>query len=88
MGWDCWKLTSPNRRGVPDRLILLPYGVAAFVEVKSPKGRLTLLQERTLKRLKDRGHITAVVYDKEQVDDIIHTLERSLSRARTHNRKA
>ena len=28
------KFTSPNKRAVPDRLVLLPSGVALFVELK------------------------------------------------------
>ena len=30
------KFVSPGKRGVPDRLLLLPGGVIAFVEVKAP----------------------------------------------------
>jgi hypothetical protein len=84
--WECWKLTSPARRGVPDRLIILP-GMVAFVEVKSPKGRLTLLQEKVLRRLKDKGQTTAVVYSKEQVDELVKTLKDALSGGCAHNGK-
>ena len=84
--WECWKLTSPARRGVPDRLIILP-GMVAFVEVKSPKGRLTLLQEKVLRRLKDKGQTTAVVYNKDQVDELIETLKAALPGGRAHNGK-
>lgn len=35
-GGKCWKWVSPGRRGVPDRIVLLPGGVVAFVETKAP----------------------------------------------------
>ena len=35
MGGVCWKFTSPGNAGVPDRIILMPQGHMAFVEVKT-----------------------------------------------------
>jgi len=35
-GGVCWKFTSPGTAGVPDRIILIPEGRLAFVEVKAP----------------------------------------------------
>ena len=35
-GGLCWKFTSPGTAGVPDRLVLLPYGKTGFIEVKAP----------------------------------------------------
>lgn len=35
-GGKCWKWVSPGRRGVPDRIVLMPNGLVAFVETKSP----------------------------------------------------
>ena len=66
-----YKLTSPNRRFVPDRLCILDGGVTWFVEVKSPTGKLTSGQERELRRLRDLGQNVAVVYSKEEVDELI-----------------
>lgn len=33
-GGVCWKFTFPGTAGVPDRIVLLPSGRIAFVEVK------------------------------------------------------
>lgn len=33
-----WKLVSPSMRGVPDRLIVTPYGVTGWLELKA-KGK-------------------------------------------------
>ena len=35
-GGICPKLTSPGFDGMPDRIVLLPRGRMAFVEVKAP----------------------------------------------------
>ena len=35
-GGVCWKFTSPGMAGVPDRIVLMPGGRIAFVEVKAP----------------------------------------------------
>lgn len=35
-GGKCWKWVSPGRNGVPDRIVLMPGGVVAFVELKAP----------------------------------------------------
>jgi hypothetical protein len=61
LGGCCWKLSSPGRRGVPDRLILLPDGVCLFAEVKSPNGRLSPLQRQCHKELKELGFEVLVI---------------------------
>ena len=39
------KFVSPGLDGVPDRLVLFPGGVLAFVELKAPGKSLRTLQE-------------------------------------------
>lgn len=46
LGGLCEKFTSPNRRGVPDRIVTLPGGRIIFVELKAPGARPTKLQKR------------------------------------------
>lgn len=36
-GGIAYKFTSPGRRGVPDRIVLLPNGKIIFVECKAPR---------------------------------------------------
>lgn len=38
-GGVCLKWTCPGHRGVPDRMILFPGGIIAFVELKRPGQR-------------------------------------------------
>ncbi len=53
-GW-CPKFTSPGTAGMPDRIILLPGGRAAFAETKSPGKAPRPLQEKRHDRLEELG---------------------------------
>ena len=61
-GWLVYKFSSPNHRGVPDRLFISPTGKVCFMEVKAPGKRPTPLQEREINKLRDRG-VAATWYD-------------------------
>lgn len=53
-GGICPKFVSPGFDGMPDRLLLLPHGRFAFVEVKAPNQKprpLQLSRHRLLRRL-------------------------------------
>ena len=67
MGQDGW----------PDRLVVGPGGVVAFVEFKTPKGRVAPRQHERILKLATMGHFVFVVRDAEQrtVDDFIKALE-------------
>ena len=39
-GGVCLKWTCPGHRGVPDRMILFPGGIIAFVELKRPGAKI------------------------------------------------
>ena len=39
-GGLCYKFVSPNNPGVPDRIILFPGGIIAFVELKRPGAKV------------------------------------------------
>ena len=50
-GGFCIKFTSPGFDGVPDRLVLLPKGRIAFIELKAPGKKPRALQKRRMKQL-------------------------------------
>jgi len=81
--WDCWKLTVPARRGVPDRLILADAGVIVLCEVKKKDGLLSSLQSRTLMKLSDRGMAVFVVFSKEDVDGLINFIEDAIKKVKS-----
>lgn len=71
-GGVAYKFSSPSRRGVPDRIVVLPGGRPVFVEVKRPGGKLSPLQERELRILGEQlGQPTAVVDGPEGILDIL-----------------
>lgn len=66
LGGLCEKFTSPNRRGVPDRIVTLPGGRIIFVELKAPGASPTKLQKRDHDRRKALG-CTVFVIDNIEV---------------------
>ena len=57
------KFVSPSFAGMPDRLVLLPHGKMAFVEVKAPGKKPRVLQE------KRHGMLRALVFQVFVLDD-------------------
>lgn len=71
------KFTSPGFDGMPDRLILLPNGKMAFVELKAPGKKpraLQLARHRLLRRL---GFKVYVIDGTEQIGGIIDEIQSS-----------
>ena len=68
------KLVSPGFDGIPDRLVLLPYGKMVFVEVKAPGKSprpLQLARHRLLRRL---GFRVYVLDGEDQIDRILREI--------------
>lgn len=61
-GWLGFKFVSPGRRGVPDRLYIRE-GAFLFVEYKTPRGRVTPAQERTIAALRAAGARVEIIRD-------------------------
>lgn len=55
----------PGRRGAPDRLFLLNGGRTFMIEFKTPTGKLTSNQDRTIKLLVANGYPVYIVNDVE-----------------------
>ena len=81
-GGKCWKWVSPGRRGVPDRIVIMPGGVVAFVELKAPGKTERADQVHVQKMLRELGCLVySSVDSKEKVDDVISQV-RFISRIR------
>ncbi|MEN6350982.1 MAG: VRR-NUC domain-containing protein [Syntrophomonas sp.] len=65
------KFISPGMAGVPDRLILLPGGKIAFVEVKAPGKRLRLLQVKRKRQLEALGFLVYCLDDVAMIGEIL-----------------
>lgn len=70
-GGICPKFTSPGFDGMPDRLVLLPYGKFAFVEVKAPGEKPRPLQTARHGMLRKLGCRVYVLDDAEQIGGIL-----------------
>lgn len=79
------KFTSPGRRSVPDRLVLLPAQFemdgymrrparAIFVELKAPGRVATEAQKRDHERRRAMGFRVEVIDSKEAVDEFIRSI--------------
>lgn len=71
MGGICPKLVSPGYDGMPDRLILLPRGKAAFAEVKAPGAKPRPLQLARHRLLRSLGFKVYVLDDETQIQPLI-----------------
>ena len=65
------KFVSPGLDGVPDRLVLLPGGKMAFVELKAPGKAFRPLQERRREQLEGLGFRVYVVDGLEQIRTVV-----------------
>lgn len=76
-GGMCLKWTCPGHRGVPDRMILFPGGIIAFVELKRPGAKVKAggLQEWWRQRLVEFGFRCYEVSTAEQAKSIVSFLE-------------
>lgn len=71
LGGLCWKFVSPGTAGVPDRIVLLPGGRVALVELKQRTGRLSAIQRVRQAELRAVGAEVWTLYGPEDVDSFL-----------------
>lgn len=76
-GGICPKWISPGFSGVPDRIILLPDGRGAFVEVKAPGEKPRPLQVSRHKLLRRLGFKVYVIDRDWQIPMVLDEIEES-----------
>lgn len=70
------KFTSPGFAGVPDRIVLMPMGKVAFVELKVP-GKQLMPQQATRKRqLEELGFSVYVIDEIKKIGGVLNEIER------------
>lgn len=74
-GGRAYKFVSPGNAGVPDRLVLLPGGKIAFVELKAPGRKPTALQIVQQNRISNLGFEVYVIDNKKAVGQLIELKE-------------
>ena len=68
------KFVSPSLRGMPDRLVLLPDGVFAFVELKAPGESPRPLQRARHRKLRSLGFKVYVIDGIDGIGGMLHEL--------------
>ena len=73
-GGIAYKFTSPSRRSVPDRIVLMPRRAAQFVELKAPGARPTKAQYREHARITAAGGVVWVIDGLAGVDRFVESM--------------
>ncbi len=69
------KFVSPGFDGMPDRILLMPDGKMAFVEVKVSGKRPRPLQMARHKLFRDLGFLVFVLDDESQIGGILDAVQ-------------
>ena len=72
LGGKYIKIPATYEEGIPDRLVVMPGGKIAFVELKRPiGGRLAPMQKYQIAKLKKLGCLVRVVKNYVEADELI-----------------
>ena len=77
MGGIAFKFTAPGINGVPDRLVLLPYGKLAFIELKAQGKEMRPLQVHRKKQLEQLGFSVYCIDSAEQIGGVLDAIQTS-----------
>lgn len=78
LGGKALKLMSQLHRGLPDRLVLMPGGLAFFVELKSTGKKPTGLQTHCHDQLRQMGFEVYVVDSTESLEKAVALINRAV----------
>lgn len=70
------KFSSPYHAGFPDRIVILPNGKIAFVEIKTTGKKPTATQQICINKLKLLGHLAEIVDSDETLDVFIKKIKK------------
>lgn len=69
------KFVSPGLNGVPDRIVLLPDGRMAFVELKAPGKMMRPLQLTRKRQLESLGYKVYCIDEVSQIGGVIDEIQ-------------
>ena len=78
LGGIAFKFTAPGINGVPDRLVLLPHGKSAFIELKAPGRKMRPMQIRRKRQLEQLGFLVYCIDSAEQIGGVLDAIENQL----------
>ncbi len=71
------KFVSPGLDGVPDRVVLLPHGKLAFVELKAPGEKMRPLQLKRKDQIEALGFRVFCIDGTDQIGGILDAIQTS-----------
>ena len=71
------KFVSPGFDGVPDRIVLLPRGRIAFIELKAKGRKMRPLQVRRKRQLESLGFSVYCIDSPEQIGGLLDEIQSS-----------
>lgn len=75
LGGRCIKMPAVYEEGIPDRLVIIPEGRIAFVELKRPKGgRLSEMQKYQIQKLRELGCNVYILHNYAEVNAMLEEL--------------
>lgn len=77
MGGLALKLNIQGFDGMPDRLVLLPHGKLAFIELKAPGKHPRPLQEKRKRQLEALSFLVFCIDSVEQIGGILDEIQSS-----------
>ena len=75
LGGIAFKFTAPGINGVPDRLVLLPHGKSAFIELKAPGRKMRPMQIRRKRQLEQLGFLVYCIDSVEQIGGVLDEIQ-------------
>ena len=72
-----FKFVSPGLDGVPDRIVLLPHGRIAFIELKAKGRKMRPQQVRRKRQLESLGFLVYCIDSPEQIGGILDEIQSS-----------
>lgn len=76
-GGLCPKFTSPGMAGMPDRLVLMPEGKMAFVELKAPGRKMRPLQIRRKRQLENLQYRVFCLDSENGIKEVVDEIRSS-----------
>lgn len=77
MGGLALKFVTPGYNGVPDRIIFLPGGKAAFVELKAEGKKMRPLQVKRKRQLESLGFSVYCIDNASQIGEVLCAIQSS-----------
>lgn len=72
-----WKISDKWFSGLPD-IFLLHDGTAMFIELKTPTGKVSKIQEYTFNEIRKRGLEVVICRDRKEVEKCLVSLTKGI----------